>query len=231
MLKQITIASVGLGLLAPTAVAHDTSLTVGCFTRDTAPYIEGQVRWTDWPVPNGPRLFAEFEVDGQEQDTNLVPLTRTGSIFFRQDVGYGDHAVRVRAEFVLSGRLRVRELATTINCPAPPPPPDEEQQPTPAPTPSTPELVPQPGNPIEPHPVVITPRPDRPPVKRVPLKVRKQVQVVRAVGCVLGPNARRSYTVRQIKVTWSRGGKVVRTKFSKRFVVRGKMCSQPAVTG
>jgi len=229
----LTAAVIGGAVLATPALAsaHTADLTLGCYTRDVqAPYIEGRVDWGRFPIPNGPRLYVELVVNGNEQDVNFVPLTASGMLVMSDTrVVPGDNAATFKVKWYEGGRWQYRSLGPTINCPIEPTPPPVPEEPEVVPTPAPPPTAPP--SRIEPLPPVITPNPDKPPVKRVPTTVKKQVQVVRVVACVLGPKAKRAYTVRQVKVTWSRGGKVVLTKFGKRYVVRGQLCSLPPVTG
>lgn len=119
----------------------------------------------------------------------------------------------------------------------------EPQEPTPTPTPATPEVTPE-GQPVKPvtcadllalYPKAGAVRraswgcpvtPKAPP----PLLVSKSVRTLRAVGCVLGPNPRRSYRVDRIRVEWRRGGRLVKVRIRDVRVV-GSFCPQPPVTG
>lgn len=64
--------------------------------------------------------------------------------------------------------------------------------------------------------------------KRPPVRVHRREFTIRAHGCVPGG---RAYTIRRVRVTWTRGGKVVRTKWSRAYRVPGIVCRVPAVTG
>lgn len=66
------------------------------------------------------------------------------------------------------------------------------------------------------------------PVKKPPLKVHRRELTIRAHGCVPGG---RAYTIRRTRVTWTRGGQVIRTKWSRTYRVPGIVCHIPAVTG
>jgi hypothetical protein len=104
-------------------------------------------------------------------------------------------------------------------CPAPPPPPVEPPL-TPAPPPV--------ATPTPPPPVVVVPPPvqvDTPPrrVTSVRTKITRRSKVVHRARCFTRANPRRSYVVWRTTTTWSRGGKVLRTKVTNRRVF-GAVC-------
>lgn len=105
----------------------------------------------------------------------------------------------------------------TIALPActPPAPP----APTPAPVPPVPEVTPEPAPPVV-NPPAPKPRPKLRVVKRT---------ITRAYACpAVGE---RSYSIRRTRVTWYRGGKVIRVKLSPARKVLGPVCTPPAVAG
>jgi hypothetical protein len=141
------------------------------------------------------------------------------------------------AEFKVTwsdGYTRVVPFPTDCPTPTPPPspgvinpiPPPADLPPTPQAPPTCAEL-----SAIFPYAGPVRraswgcPIPQRPDAPPPPLRVRKSVTTVKAVACYLTDTGR-AYRLDRIKVTWTRGGKVVKVK-TRTIRIEGVRCSTP----
>lgn len=113
-----------------------------------------------------------------------------------------------------------RTVALPTNCVIPPP----VTPPVPPVVIPPPVFVPPAPTPIP--PAVTPPPPNTPP--RPPLRGKKTRTTIRVVACK--GEGTRGYRVDRIRVVWTRGGVVVKTK-TRDVRVLGPVCHTPAVTG
>ena len=237
---------IGAAALAAAALGAAAAQRADAHTLTAAAACE-RVTWnyTAIAATGTQRAVETITVDGTALPSSTRTWTSTGpAALFTTPLSLtpGTHVVRLSSAFTGSDGFRATLTAGpfTVSCAAPPLPPAP-------PTPNPPPPAPLPPAPVPPPPAptcaeLLAQFPKAGPARRAawgcpanprklpPLKVRKREVTVRAHGCV--PNSGvRAYSVRRIVVTWSRGGEVVATRFSRTYRVPGILCKLPPVTG